>query len=96
MRLPVPPVLTQDENGDAIEDGSYVGEQPHDHSQLGREQKSHVEKLQTTLQVDLRVQLLVTEDIKSRLLLPPFQRKHSQHKSDASIRGLVQSASQPH
>lgn len=28
-------VLTQDENGDSVEDSSYVGEQPHDHSQLG-------------------------------------------------------------
>lgn len=30
----MPTVLTQDENGDSIEDGSNVGEQPHDHSQL--------------------------------------------------------------
>lgn len=37
--LLVPTVLTQDENGDSIEDGSYVGEQPHDHSQLESEQQ---------------------------------------------------------
>lgn len=29
-------VLTEDEDGDAIEDGSYVGQQPHDHGQLRR------------------------------------------------------------
>lgn len=27
-------VLTQNENGDPVEDGSHVSEQPHDHSQL--------------------------------------------------------------
>lgn len=34
MKILVPLVLTENENGDSIEDGSNVGEQPHDHSQL--------------------------------------------------------------
>lgn len=32
--------LTQDENGDPIEDGSHVGQQPHDHSQLWKKNKA--------------------------------------------------------
>lgn len=32
--------LTQDEDGDSIKDGAYVGQQPHDHSQLREKQRA--------------------------------------------------------
>lgn len=42
----VPTVLTQDENGDSIEHSPYVGEEPHEHSQLGTEQPNIVQSKQ--------------------------------------------------
>ena len=39
-------VLTQDENGDSIENCSDIGQQPHDHSQLRDKQQRNMTELQ--------------------------------------------------
>lgn len=53
---PVAMVLTEDEDGDAIEDGSYVGQQPHDHGQLRRKHQHQNTVITSSPTLQLNIQ----------------------------------------